>query len=43
MTVFFKAEFSYNNAENASISQMLFKFTCGYHPYLSYKKNLDLY
>ncbi len=35
-------EFAYNNTKNASTSHKLFKFNCGYHPHVSYKKNIDL-
>ena len=37
------AEFAYNNAKNASTSYTSFELNCGYHPRISYKKNLDLY
>ena len=35
------AEFTYNNAKNASIGHMLFELNCGYHPRMSYKKDVD--
>ena len=35
------AEFAYNNAKNASTGYTLFKFNCGYHPWVSYKEDLD--
>ena len=36
------AEFTYNNAKNASTGHTLFELNCGYYPYVFYKKNLDL-
>ena len=36
------AEFTYNNAKNASTSYMLFELNCRYHPCVSYEKNLNL-
>ena len=36
-------EFAYNNAKNASTSDMLFKLNYKYHPYVFYKKNFDLH
>ena len=36
------AEFTYNNAKNASTSHILFELNCGYHPYVFYKENFDL-
>ena len=35
------AEFAYNNAKNASTGFTPFELNCGYHPRLSYKKDLD--
>ena len=35
------AKFAYNNAKNASTGYMPFELNCGYHPWVSYKKNLD--
>ena len=37
------AEFAYNNAKNTSIGYMPFELNCGYHPYVSYKKNINLH
>ncbi len=34
-------EFAYNNAKNARISHTLFKLNCGFHPQVSYKKDVD--
>ena len=36
------AEFAYNNAKNASIGHTLFELNCGYYPYISYEKDLNL-
>lgn len=36
------AEFAYNNMKNVSISYILFELNYDYHPYISYKKNIDL-
>ena len=36
------AEFAYNNAKNASIGHTPFELNCRYHPWVSYKKDLDL-
>ena len=36
------AEFAYNNAKNDSTGYTPFGLNCGYHPWVSYKKNLDL-
>ena len=36
-------EFVYNNANNTSSGHMLFKLNCGFHPWISYKKNVKLY
>ena len=35
------AEFTYNNAKNASIGHMLFKLNYGYHPCVSYEEDLN--
>ena len=35
------AKFAYNNAKNTSIGFMPFELNCGYHPWVSYKENLD--
>ena len=35
------AEFAYNNTKNVSIDHIFFKLNCGYHPCVSYKKDLD--
>ena len=35
------AEFAYNNAKNASFGYILFKFNCGYYPWILYKKNVN--
>ena len=40
--LFLIAEFAYNNAKNASTGHILFQLNYGYHPYVFYKKNLDL-
>lgn len=37
------AEFAYNNANNANISQIFLKLNCGYYFYIFYKKNLNPY
>ena len=37
------AEFAYNNAKNASTGHTSFELNCGYHPWVSYKKDLDPY
>ena len=34
-------EFAYNNAKNASTGYTPFKLNCRYHPWVSYKKDLD--
>ena len=34
-------EFAYNNAKNASSGYTLFELNCGYHPRVSYKKDID--
>ncbi len=35
------AEFTYNNAKNASTGHMSFELNCGYHPQASYKQDID--
>ena len=35
------AEFVYNNAKNASTGHTPFNLNCGYHPQMSYKKDVD--
>ena len=35
------AEFTYNNEKNASTGDMPFELNCGYHPYVSYKENIN--
>ena len=40
---FFIAKFAYNNIRNASTSYIFFKLNCRYHPYVSYKEDLNLY
>ena len=37
------AEFTYNNAKNVSTGFTPFELNCGYHPWVSYKKDLDLH
>ena len=36
------AEFTYNNAKNASTGHTPFELNCGYHPRISYKEYVDL-
>ena len=36
-------EFAYNNAKNASIDYTLFELNCGYHPGVSYEKDINPY
>ena len=36
-------KFAYNNTKNASIGHILFKLNCRYHPWDSYKEDLDPY
>ena len=36
------AEFTYNNAKNASTGHMPFELNCGYHLQMSYKEKVDL-
>ena len=35
------AEFAYNNAKNASIGHIPFELNCGYHPWMSYKEDVN--
>ena len=35
------AKFAYNNAKNASTGYTPFELNCGYHPQMSYKKEVD--
>ena len=35
------AEFAYNNAKNASTGHTPFELNCGYHPWVSYKEDVD--
>ena len=35
------AEFAYNNAKNASTGHTPFKLNCGYHPYVSFEKDIN--
>ena len=37
------AEFVYNNAKNASTGHTPFELNCGYHPWISYKEEVDPY
>ena len=37
------AEFAYNNAKNTNTGHTLFELNYGYHPWVSYKKDLDSY
>ena len=39
---FLIAEFAYNNAKNASNGHIFFELNCGYCPWVSYEKDLDL-
>ena len=34
--------FIYNNSKNASTGQILFKFNCGYHPYIFFKDKCNV-
>lgn len=36
-------EFTYNNTKNVSIGYTLFELNFGYHPCVSYKKDVNLY
>ena len=36
-------KFAYNNAKNASISNISFELNCKYYFYMPYKKNIDSY
>ena len=35
------AEFAYNNAKNASSGHTPFELNCGYHPWMSYKEDVE--
>ncbi len=35
------AEFTYNNAKNASTDHTLFQLNCGYHPRVSFEEDVD--
>ena len=35
-------EFAYNNAKNANTGYTPFKLNYGYHPYISYKEDINL-
>ena len=35
------AKFTYNNAKNASTGHTPFELNCGYHPWVSYEKDID--
>lgn len=35
------AKFTYNNAKNIRSGHTLFELNCGYHPQISYRKNID--
>ena len=37
------AEFTYNNAKNASTDHISFELNCGYHPCVFYEKDFDLH
>ena len=37
------AEFAYNNTKNASIGHTPFKLNYGYHPWILYERDVDLY
>ena len=37
------AEFAYNNAKNASTGHTSFELNYGYHLWISYKKDVNLY
>ena len=37
------AEFAYNNAKNPSSSYTFFELNYGYHSWMSYKKDVNLY
>ncbi len=36
------AEFTYNNAKNASFGHTLFDLNCGYYPRVSFEDEIDL-
>ena len=38
-----KAEFTYNNTKNASTGYIPFELNCGYHPCISYEKDINLH
>ena len=35
------AKFAYNNAKNVNSGHTLFELNCGYHPWMSYKKDVN--
>ena len=35
-------KFAYNNIKNASTNHTIFKLNCGYHPKITFEKNIDL-
>lgn len=35
-------KFAYNNAKNANTSYTSFELNCGYHPYVTYKEDVNL-
>ena len=35
------AEFTYNNSKNTSTGHIPYELNCGYHPQMSYKKEVD--
>ena len=37
------AEFAYNNTKNMSTGYILFELNCGYHSWMLYKKDFNLY
>lgn len=37
------AEFTYNNAKNASTGYISFELNCSYHPYIFFEDELDLH
>ena len=41
MRLLLMAEFTYNNAKYVSIGYMSFELNCGYHPRISYKKDVN--
>ncbi len=36
------AKFAYNNTKNISIGHTLFELNCGYHPKVSWKKDVNI-